>query len=266
MLEARRLHFGHGAIALGRELDLTIGEGEALCLIGPNGAGKTTLLKTMLGLIPPIGGEVLLYGAPLSRLPRCEVAKRLGYVPQAHNALFPFSVSDVVLMGRAARIGVFETPSSADRAVVEEALDRLGIADLAGRAYTELSGGERQLVLIARALAQQPSCLVMDEPTANLDLANQARVLEVIDALKALGLAVVFSSHDPNHAFMCAVRVALMEEGALVAIGPPDDVMTGESLRKLYRVALSVEFSAGAGRKMCTPVRSAHGGDNDRSA
>ncbi len=265
MLEARRLHFGHGAIALGRELDLTIGEGEALCLIGPNGAGKTTLLKTMLGLIPPIGGEVLLYGAPLSRLQRREVAKRLGFVPQAHAALFPFSVGDVVLMGRVARIGAFDAPSSADRAIVAEALTRLHIAHLAARPYTELSGGERQLVLIARALAQQPSCLVMDEPTANLDLGNQARVLDVINALRAIGLAVLFSSHDPNHAFMCADRVALMEEGALVAIGPPDDVMTGESLRKLYGVALSVEFSAGAGRKMCTPVRRAHtaGGDND---
>lgn len=254
MLEARKLHFGHRHHAVGRDLDLKVERGEAMCLIGPNGAGKTTLLKTLLGLIEPLSGEVFLNGEPLAARTRRDVARTLAYVPQAHAAFFPFTTADLVLMGRAARVDVFDAPNAADRAVAAAAIDRLRIGHLAERPYTQLSGGERQLALIARALTQEPACLVMDEPTANLDIGNQARVLSEIAALTASGLTVVFSSHDPNHALMCADRVALMRDGALTEVGPPEEIISADMLESLYGAAVHVEFSAGAGRKVCTPL------------
>jgi len=255
MLEARDLDFGYGGAPIGRNVNLSLQSGEALCVLGPNGAGKTTLFKTFLGLIAPIAGEIFLLGRGLPSFKRHEIAEALAYVPQAHAVFFPFTVADVVLMGRAARIGLFSTPRAADRAAAFDALAKLRIAHLAEKPYAQISGGERQLVLIARALAQGPLCLVMDEPMANLDLGNQARLIEEIAALRASGLSVLFSSHDPNHALICADRVALMHKGALIRVGAPQDVMTTDELHALYGTMLNVSFSKAAGRYVCAPVR-----------
>jgi iron complex transport system ATP-binding protein len=161
-------------------------------------------------------------------------------VPQAHAAFFPFVVLDIVLMGRSAHIGLFAAPSRADRVVAEQALATLGIAHLGERVYTEISGGERQMVLIARALAQEPRILVMDEPTASLDFGNQLRVLNQIAALARAGIAVVFSTHDPDHVFLCGDRVALLHDGGLEALGTPEAVITPQSLERLYGVQVQV--------------------------
>lgn len=251
MLEARALDFGYRGTPLGRGLNLVVGGGEALCVLGPNGAGKTSLFRTLLGLLAPLAGEVLLDGRPLFGLARQEIARALAYVPQAHAAFFPFTVADVVLMGRAARVGLFEAPNDKDRAVAQAALAKLRIEHLASAPYTQISGGERQLVLIARALAQEPRCLVMDEPTANLDLGNQARVLAEIAGLAAEGLSVLFSTQDPDHAFRCADRVALMKGGRLLAAGAPDAVMTSATLGALYGVEVEIVSVDGVGRKVC---------------
>lgn len=254
MLAARDLAFGYRGTPVGRGVTLSMAQGEVLCLLGPNGCGKTTLFKTLLGLIKPLGGQVTLDGRDIAGLSRSEFARRVAYVPQANTAHFPFRVMDVVLMGRASRIGVFAAPSAYDRRIAMEVLETLRIAHLAARPYTAISGGERQMTLIARALAQQAGLIVMDEPTASLDFGNQTRVLSRIKAMAGAGLAVILSTHDPGHAFACADRVALMAAGQILHIGAPRDAITPASLHRLYGVKVAIDFMAAAGRHVCAPA------------
>ena len=256
-LSTEALAFGYHRRAVGRGVTLDIREGEVLCLLGPNGGGKTTLMKTLLGLLPALEGVVRLDGEDIAAWSRQKLARVVGYVPQAHAAFFPFSVIDIVLMGRSARIGLFAAPSRADRSVAERALAMLGVGHLAERIYTEISGGERQLALIARALAQEPRILIMDEPTASLDFGNQVRVLNQISALARSGIAVVFSTHDPDHVFLCGDRVALLHGGALEAIGTPEDVITPQALQRIYGVEVQVVELPDHETRTCVP--SVHG-------
>jgi iron complex transport system ATP-binding protein len=251
-LEARALAFGYPGKPVGRGVDLAVGAGDVLCLLGPNGAGKTTLFKTLLGLLPLQGGEIRIGGAPLDRLKRRDIAQRIAYIPQAHTPPFPFAVRDVVLMGRTARLGPFESPGRADRDAAEHALDLLGIAALADADYTRISGGQRQLALIARALAQETPLLVMDEPTASLDFGNQALVLREIRRLVDQGFGIVLSTHDPDHAFACATRVMLLHDGRVLAEGAPSDVLTPDHMQRMYGVAVTIERLAD-GRTVCAP-------------
>ncbi|NNM72453.1 ATP-binding cassette domain-containing protein [Enterovirga aerilata] len=234
ILQARQLAFGYPGREVGRDVDLALTPGRALALLGPNGGGKTTLLKTLLGLLPPLGGEVLLDGRPLGSTPVRDRARLIGYVPQVHLGTFAFSVADVVLMGRTAHHGPFTQPSARDREVAAGAIDRFGLTGLAERPYTMISGGERQLVLIARALAQEPRLVVLDEPTASLDFGNQGRVLGEIRSLTRAGLAVLFTTHDPNHALRVADEVATLRAGRLLAHGPAAEVVTRAHLENLY--------------------------------
>ncbi|WJH42231.1 ABC transporter ATP-binding protein [Aliirhizobium terrae] len=253
MLELRDLSFGYGARTIGSSVSLTLGPGEVLALLGPNGAGKTTLFKTMLGLLPPQAGDVLFDGASLATLSRAERAKRIAYVPQAHAALFPFTVRDVVLMGRAARVAPFSAPGRRDREIAADALDRLGMSHLADRPYTEISGGERQMTLIARALAQEPKVLVMDEPTASLDYGNQMRVLSHVRRLAAEGMAIVLSTHNPDHVFMVADQVALLHEGRLAGLGPPAEVLTPATVKRLYDIDVVMGVLPGGSFQVSSP-------------
>jgi iron complex transport system ATP-binding protein len=253
MLAARGLAFGYRDRMVGMGLSLALNAGEVFCLLGPNGSGKTTLLKTLLGLIPPRAGSVRFGGEDIAQWPRRRAAQTLAYVPQAHEAMFPYTARDIVLMGRTWRLGLFEAPSAADNAAAEAALESLGIAAFADRTYTELSGGERQLVLVARALAQEPQVLMLDEPTASLDLANQMRVLDRIGTLARSGLAVLFTSHDPNQAFLCARRVGLMRDGMLLAVGAPEDTITAASLFHVYGVEAAVLSVPELGRNVVSP-------------
>lgn len=236
MLRTESLAIGYGKARIGTDLHLDIGRGEMLCLLGPNGCGKTTLFKTLLGLIPSLAGEVEVLGQVVRAWPRHVFAQHVGYVPQAHESLFAFTVEEVVLMGRAARLGPFSVPSKHDRDVANACIDALGITHLAGRVYTAISGGERQLALTARALAQEPALLVMDEPTASLDFGNQIRVLEHIAGLRDKGIAILMSTHQPEHALRCADRIALLEQGRITAIGPAAATATASNLSRLYGV------------------------------
>ncbi len=236
LLEARKLTIGHSRLALGAPLSLTIAPGEVLCLLGPNGCGKTTLFRTLLGLLPPIAGQVELCGQPLHLQDRNARARQLAYVPQSAPLAFAWRVQELVAMGRAAHLGLLATPGPADEDIALECLHELGIAALATRTVNTLSGGERQLVLIARALAQRAQLLVMDEPTASLDFGNQLRILDTVRSLADKGMGVLLSTHQPQHALQVADRIALMAHGTLQAVGPAHQIATPERLAQLYGV------------------------------
>lgn len=250
---ARNLSIGHGRKILCGGIDLAVEPGRVLCVLGPNGAGKTTLFRTLLGLMPALGGDVLVDDAPLSSFSRAELARRLAHVPQAHAAIFSFTVFDIVVMGRTAHMPAFASPGAADLEAARRALATLGIADLENALYTAISGGQRQLVLIARALAQDTRYVVMDEPTASLDFGNQVLVLKVIRALaEEEGKGVVLSTHDPDHVLAIGDAVAVIGRNGLEAVGPPDDVVTAELLSSLYGVSVGVE-TARDGTRVCVP-------------
>jgi iron complex transport system permease protein len=256
-LDVADLAFGYPGKEVGREVTFGLTGGEVLCLLGPNGGGKTTLFKTVLRLLIPRHGRITVDGEPIDGWSCEQLARVFGYVPQAQLGVFPFTVAEIVLMGRTANIGPFAIPSRRDRAIAEEMLATLGIGHLAARPYTEISGGERQLTLIARALAQQPAILAMDEPTASLDFGNQVRILDEIEQLAGRGIAVMLSTHDPDHAFLCAHRVALLHHGRLARLGRPDEVITAESLREVYGVQVTItQVTRADGRtaRVCVPA------------
>jgi iron complex transport system ATP-binding protein len=233
-LAGRALTIGYSDRVVGRGLDVTIAQGEVLALLGPNGGGKTTLLKTLLGILAPLAGTALIDGRSLAAYSIRERARRIAYVPQAHTPTFAFTVEAVVLMGRTAHGSLFSRPSAGDHAVAARSLAQFGIAHLAQRPYTMISGGERQLVLLARAMAQEPQFIVLDEPTASLDFGNQGKVMREIRALAASGHGVLFTTHDPNHALRAADRAFLLRDGQRLAEGNVGDVLSREQLEKLY--------------------------------
>jgi iron complex transport system ATP-binding protein len=238
ILSGHNLTIGYSDHVVGRGLDVALATGQVLALLGPNGGGKTTLLKTLLGLLAPQSGEVRLGDRALASLTSRERARLIAYVPQFHVATFAFTVEAVVLMGRTAHGNLFSRPSSADRAIAARVLERFGIAHLRERPYTMISGGERQLVLLARALAQEPQFVVLDEPTASLDFGNQGKVLREIRALAASGHGVLFTTHDPNHAMRAADRAYLLRDGARVGEGAIGLILNKAQLEQLYGTSI----------------------------
>ena len=237
-LAAENLACGHGARTVLKDLTFTVKSGDFFFLLGPNGAGKTTLLKTLLRLVKPKAGRVLLDGEDVSRYSARQFAARVAYVPQAHTPPFPYSLLDMVAMGRASRQGFSGAPSRLDIKIAEEALETLSISHLKDTACTEISGGERQLALIARALAQKPDFLIMDEPTSNLDFGNQIAVLGHASRLAKEGrMGIVMTTHDPNHAlFHASTVLAIGPEGACT-LGAPVQVVTGDYLHATYGIS-----------------------------
>ena len=253
-LAVEQLSYGYLGRAVGQHLSLTVAGGEVLCVLGRNGEGKSTLFKTILGLLPPRAGVVRVDGEPISGWSPRRRALAFGYVPQNSSAAFPFTVAELVLMGRTAYRGIFAAPSAADRDAADEAMAALGIEHLAEREWLRTSGGERQLALVARALAQEPLILVLDEPTANLDYGNQVRVLDVVRRLaETRGLSVLLSTHHPEQAFACADRVAVLAGGELLRLGSPTETITAETLRACYSVDVAVLPVADGRYRVCVP-------------
>lgn len=252
-LELRDLVCGYPGHIVTAAISLSVSSGQALYLLGPNGSGKTTLFKTILGLLPKYSGSVLIDGEEVSAWPQRRLARALAYVPQAHTPPFPFTVRDVVLTARTAHLGFFGSPSRQDGFIADEAIATLGLSYLANARYTEISGGERQLVLIARAVAQQSRFLVLDEPTSNLDFGNQVKVLKKVRELTDHGYGLLITTHLPDQAFLCASQVALLKQGHLMALGPPQDVLTETLLRDTYSAELKVA-DVGDGLKVCVPL------------
>lgn len=236
-LEVRNLTCGYHGNPILQNLSFSLDSGEILCILGPNGVGKTTLFKTMLGLLPAISGEVLVDQTPyLSRSAKMR-AQLLGYVPQAHTPPFPYTVRQVVVMGRTAHLGLTSAPGARDYAIADQVLARLQLSHLAEQDYTKISGGERQMVLIARALTQSPEILFMDEPTANLDFGNQAQVLSTIRQLAKTGMSVIMTTHAPDHALLLDANTMLLSRQG-IRIGSAKEIITAPAMEQTYRVPI----------------------------
>jgi len=255
-LELDSLSCGYGEKRVIDSLSMCMETGELMCLLGANGSGKSTLFRTILGLQAKQGGRVLIDGEDASGMDRRRMSAIFAHVPQQHEAVFEFTVMDVVLNARLARRGIFAAPSQQDRLVAMESLERLGAEDMAQAVYTELSGGERQLALIARALAQQASFILLDEPAASLDFGNQLRVLEQLRALAGEGLGLIMTTHSPHHAFLCATRAALLKHGRLLCCDTTAKALNDESLSEAYGVRLRV-VSVDEELRMVAPCKNA---------
>ena len=258
MLEVNDLRAGYGDKEIVHGVSFDIPRGQFVCVIGANGCGKSTLLKNMLGLVKPLGGEVRIEGADIASMDEKERARHFAYIPQAHTPPFPFKVSDVVILGRTPYLtGIATNVSAHDQIVAYRAMQQLSIEHLADKIYTELSGGQQQLVLVARALAQQPDLLVMDEPTASLDFGNQQLVLSCVYELSRMGMSVLMVTHDPDHALFCSDRVIMMEDGCIIGDGAPSDIITTENLRRIYGTesyVTDVSVESGETVRVCVPV------------
>lgn len=255
-VEHLRFWYKQGQSVL-EDVSFSLEGSDILCLLGPNGTGKTTLLRCLLGLSPLKGGCISLAGQELSRLSHRERAKLLAYVPQSTAMAFPYEAREVVLMGRVPHLSGCASYRDADRKAVEQAMEQLQISHLAYRKFQELSGGERQMVLVARALAQQARYLVMDEPTANLDYANQVKILRVVENLARAGYGILMTSHYPDHAFLVCTKAVLMRDGRVMAWGDPRSVVTTDTLTALYQTPVCVSaapMESGDPVPVCIPL------------
>jgi iron complex transport system ATP-binding protein len=238
-------------------VNFTVESGEVCCVLGPNGVGKSTLFKSLLGLIPLCGGSILIDGEDIAKWSPAKMADNVAYVAQSHVPPFPYQVKDVVMLGRVGKIGHMGTPSAEDYRIVENAMADMGIDHLRDKVYTDISGGELQLVMIARALAQQPRMLVLDEPTAALDYGNVVRVIGKVRELAAKGYAVVMTTHSPDHAFMCNSNVVLLQRDLPMRFGTALDIITEKNMKQAYGINVKiVEFvnTKNEIMRMCSPV------------
>lgn len=235
-LSVENLSFSYGDVPVLRDVSFTVEKGELLSVLGPNGVGKTTLFRCLLGTLTPQTGRVAMDGCDLAALPPRERAKRVAYIPQIHPPTFGYSVLDTVLMGAARQLNAFQQPGAAQLRQADAALEQVGASHLRERSFAHLSGGEQQLVLIARALAQRAEVLMMDEPTSALDYGNQLRVLRMVRRLAAQGYTVILSTHDPQHALTFATTLLALHNGTAAAWGRPSDVLTPALMETLYGV------------------------------
>lgn len=235
-----------------RNINLRINPGEITCILGPNGVGKTTFLKCVAGLLELSDGEIECRGENLQKMNRDRVARIIAHVPQVHYPVFAYTVFDLVLMGRTPYLGFFSFPRHRDMEIARNAIKILGISHLADKPYTEISGGERQLAIFARTLAQEPEVIVLDEPTSHLDYGNQVRILSLIRDLAGKGTAVVMTTHNPDHAFMAAHRVGVMYDGRIDRFDIPGRIITEKKLKQIYRVNVRLLPDSRFG-KICVP-------------
>lgn len=239
-----------------QEISFSAKEGDLMAVLGPNGVGKSTMFKCILGFFKNYSGEVKLNGTDVRQMTHKEIARCVAYIPQSTYPVFNYEVLDVVLMGLTSHISLLQAPKKEHIEAAEEALKSLGIAHLAHAGYGEISGGERQLALIARALVQKAKILIMDEPTANLDYGNQFRVMCRISDLAREGYIIILSTHNPDHAFLYANRVIMMFGGKVIADGVPNEVLDAKLIREVYGVTTKIEsFEDESGRhRMCIPL------------
>jgi len=229
-------------------------KGDVLCILGSNGAGKSTLLNCLANLYTPTEGEVYLSGERIKSMSLRSIAKKIGYVPQVHTPAYAYTVHDFAVMGRTPYLGMFQKPSKEDHEKADEILEELGIYHLRNKSYTQISGGERQQVTIARALVQDPELIMLDEPTAHLDYGNQLRVIKMVSRLSERGFAVIMTTHNPDHAILMGKRVAILDRDGKLTLGSVDDILTTERLSEIYQLDIEILYIEKIKRKACIAV------------
>lgn len=254
-LEIKDATLGYAGKVVLRDVNTVMETGRTTCVIGRNGAGKTTLFKSILGVLPLLGGEILFDGKNVRTWKRSRLAHIVAYVPQVRALSFPYTVFDVVLFGRTAYLSVFASPSKKDRIIAEECLEKLHIRHLKTRIFTRLSGGEQQMVIIARALAQQSSFLVMDEPTSGLDFGNQIRIINRVNELKNDALGILMATHSPDHAFMCRADTLVVHNKVIWRQGYCNSTVTEDVLKEIYGIGVKIHSidDDDTSRKICVP-------------
>lgn len=254
-IQTEHLSFSYGDHAVLHSVSFAAEYGEFVSVLGPNGVGKSTLFRCMLGLLEPSEGRTLINGEDIRSMSAAELSRSIAYIPQSHSPVFNYSVLDTVLMGTTAQLGKFSSPGEAQRRQAMEMLERLNIADLRDRGYRAISGGERQLVLIARAMAQQAKILIMDEPSSSLDFGNRIRVMETVKDLSKQGYCVVQSTHDPDQAYQYSDKILAMYGGEVLAWGTPEQTVCDAVISKLYGVDVEVCSLRSDKIRVCIPAK-----------
>lgn len=239
-IELKNVSFSYGVVPTLHDVSFSVRQGTLVAVLGPNGAGKSTLFRCILRLLKPSAGTIRLCGEDTAAIDRRRLAKLAAYIPQSSTPVFNYTVEDAVLMGTTGALSALQAPSRTERERCARALEQLGISDLAQRGIAQLSGGERQLALIARALVQDARVLIMDEPTANLDYGNQRRVMQQVRALADGGYTILLSTHNPEHALHYATQVLALQNGRVIADGATADTLTPELLTRLYGIRAEV--------------------------
>ncbi len=230
------LHFSYSKQPVLDGVDFSLHRGEVVSLLGPNGCGKSTLIRLILKLIHSSRGEILINNKTIHNYSHKEIAEHIAYIPQYHNVPFNYTVLEMVMMGRVSKLGFFAIPSNKDREIAHESLKHIGIDDLSSRPFGQLSGGQKQMVLLARALTQEVNTFIMDEPVSGLDYGNQIRLLELISKLSNQGYTFLKTTHYPDHALLVSNRVVVMNGGKIIANGKPHDVITTQMIQDVYGI------------------------------
>lgn len=253
-IKVNHLSFGYRQQEVLEDISFSVEKGEFLSVLGPNGAGKSTLFRCILGILSGYTGEVLLDGSDVRKMSVRQLAKQIAYIPQSSHPVFHYSVFDIVLMGRTNNLSFLKSPGKEDIQVCLDAMEKVGIGHLKERCFHKLSGGEQQLVLIARALAQDAPVLMLDEPTANLDFGNQLMVLKQAKALAAEGYTVIQTTHHPEQSYLFSDRILALQKGRVVAWGTPAEVLTEETIKTLYQVNVDVVSLFEDAARVCIPA------------
>ena len=253
MIRVESLSYSYGDYPVLKDISFHVEKGEFLSVLGSNGVGKSTLFRCMLGLLPGYSGNVILDGKDIRSLPPREMAKLTAYIPQTTVSIYNFSVQDIVLMGATAGLSALRSPGRSEQERVLWAMEKVGISHLKDRCFNHLSGGEQQLAVLARALVQDAKVLMLDEPTASLDFANQMLVLTVVRELSREGYTIVQTTHNPEHAYYFSDRILTLKDGEVFRIGKPQEVIVPEVIGELYEMDVEVSPLYGDRVRVCTP-------------
>ncbi|MDD2754588.1 MAG: ABC transporter ATP-binding protein [Methanothrix sp.] len=237
------------------DISFSLGEGDVFCILGPNGTGKSTLLRCLCNLYRLRSGSIRINGHEISQMSQPMLARNVGFIPQIHTPTFPYTVLEVVIMGRTPHLRMISVPSEKDYTVAEEAIKMADIEDIKDKPYTQLSGGQMQMVLLARVLAQEPRILLLDEPTSHLDISHQIHIIEITRKLAQKGISLIMTSHFPDHAFMASKKVGIMKNRCFMEMGSADEVITEDNLKRAYGSDIRVVYLGGdIGRKITVPM------------
>ncbi|MGO1468488.1 MAG: ABC transporter ATP-binding protein [Tissierella sp.] len=253
MLEVKNLSCRYGKHKILENVSFSVNKGHIVCILGPNGSGKSTLIKSIVGLLIPFKGDVFIDGVNSKFWKWSKRAKKISYIPQTFNSTFQYRAMDIVLMGRTSYIPILSSPLKKDIQIAKESMERLNILHLKDKIYSQMSGGERQLVKIAQALAQQSKIIVMDEPTNNLDFANQNSILNYLKDCSDMGITILMATHYPQQALNYGTKALLVKDKNVVEINKPNKNLTEERLKRLYDMELKLieVYVEGKRRKIC---------------